>query len=300
MSTTETGLPIPRVGVSIMLRRADGALLFGLRLGAHGAGQWATPGGKLDAGETALECARRELYEETGIRPATMRMLPDWTLTHFDPPTPDYVTLWAVADLPPGVGPEVREPNKCGGWRWHHRDDAPRPFFGAFASLVEKIDPWGLGGGEAGLDLEAIEKRAAEIRERAAEVVGAERGARYEYQKLRIAGLGADLADDIPALGRSLRAVQARLAILESAVARERGARRRYGSMRLSDAIAPGLLCSYGDQHVAALAALDAVDVGAAGRDPRAVAAPPGEMAVTAGADPDADVEPAVGDVVEG
>lgn len=43
----------------LITRRAAG-------LRAHG-GQWALPGGRLDAGETALDAARRELDEELGL-----------------------------------------------------------------------------------------------------------------------------------------------------------------------------------------------------------------------------------------
>jgi 8-oxo-dGTP pyrophosphatase MutT (NUDIX family) len=44
----------------LLTRRAAG-------LRAHG-GQWALPGGRIDAGETALQAALRELAEEVGLR----------------------------------------------------------------------------------------------------------------------------------------------------------------------------------------------------------------------------------------
>ena len=36
--------------------------------GLFGAGKWNAPGGKLGPGETAAQCAAREVYEETGLR----------------------------------------------------------------------------------------------------------------------------------------------------------------------------------------------------------------------------------------
>lgn len=42
-------------------------MLLARRGKALGHGLWSLPGGKLDAGETALDAAHRELFEETGI-----------------------------------------------------------------------------------------------------------------------------------------------------------------------------------------------------------------------------------------
>lgn len=48
--------------------------------------QWELPGGRLDPGETPVEAASRELFEETGISgvPLTFATVADFTLTHPD------------------------------------------------------------------------------------------------------------------------------------------------------------------------------------------------------------------------
>ena len=59
----------PRVGLAVLLtyeKRGITYVLFGKRRGAHGAGDWAPPGGHLEFGESLAECACREVLEETG------------------------------------------------------------------------------------------------------------------------------------------------------------------------------------------------------------------------------------------
>ncbi len=52
-----------RISCAIVVRRG-GAILLQLK---KKYGQWEIPGGKLDGAETALQCATRELEEETGL-----------------------------------------------------------------------------------------------------------------------------------------------------------------------------------------------------------------------------------------
>ncbi|KAF7932119.1 uncharacterized protein EAE97_009140 [Botrytis byssoidea] len=76
MSTPTPTPPHPRIGVGIFLLHpthpsftpASPIFLMGQRLGSHGAGLWAHPGGHLEFGEELEECAIREVEEETGLR----------------------------------------------------------------------------------------------------------------------------------------------------------------------------------------------------------------------------------------
>ena len=48
-------------------------------------GKWALPGGFMEIGETAEECARRELYEETGMDCTELTQLHTFSDVHRDP-----------------------------------------------------------------------------------------------------------------------------------------------------------------------------------------------------------------------
>lgn len=121
-----------RVGVGVIVSR-EGRVLLGERLGSHGAGTWALPGGNLEFGESVEQCARRELREETGLELTSIRQAP-FTVDHFPDAAKHYVTLFVEALGVTGE-PQNLEPAKCGGWAWFEWHEMPTPLFTPLASL---------------------------------------------------------------------------------------------------------------------------------------------------------------------
>jgi bifunctional NMN adenylyltransferase/nudix hydrolase len=62
----------PFIAADVVVVSADGCVLLVKRSSAPGKGKWALPGGFVDADETFLHAAIRELEEETGIRLADL------------------------------------------------------------------------------------------------------------------------------------------------------------------------------------------------------------------------------------
>jgi 8-oxo-dGTP diphosphatase len=114
--------PVYPVGVSVLLT-ISGRLLLGRRKNNKAAGWLGTPGGRLEPGETILECAQREFHEETGATLAQWK-----TEVGIDTPCifyaehhvrfdDNYVMVYVHAN---GYDGEIQntEPDKCDGWRW--------------------------------------------------------------------------------------------------------------------------------------------------------------------------------------
>ncbi|KAH0837500.1 hypothetical protein AYO21_04991 [Fonsecaea monophora] len=157
---------VPRIGVAVFILHTDPKsqkpkFLLGKRLGSHGAGTWALPGGHLEFGESFEECAAREVREETGLDvgdieflTATNDVMPFETSSSITTGTESrvgdgtgvgavkgkhYVTIFMTArakravdgnsqaetdNAPPKA--QLLEPDKCAGWEWVSWNDLTR------------------------------------------------------------------------------------------------------------------------------------------------------------------------------
>lgn len=119
---------VPRIGVGVMILR-QGKVLLMKRRGSHGEGQWNLPGGHLDFGETIAQCAKREIWEETGLKVTRSKLIcVNEDLNFLKSDHKHYMTLGILAKTASGE-PEIKEPGKCVQQSWFALDDLPKPMF---------------------------------------------------------------------------------------------------------------------------------------------------------------------------
>lgn len=123
----------PKVGIGVMVFK-DGKVLLGKRKGSHGAGEYAWPGGHLEFMESIIDCAKREVLEETGMEIRNVNFL---RLMNFKTKEgKHYVDIALTSDWKNGE-PKILEPEKCEGWDWYALNDLPRPLFGTIEPSVK-------------------------------------------------------------------------------------------------------------------------------------------------------------------
>lgn len=115
----------PLVGICVVVLR-DGKVLLGKRKNAHGADEYACPGGHLEHLERFADCAAREVREETGLEITGLRFLRVLNTVQYAPR--HYVDVAFAATCAAGE-PAVCEPEKVERWDWYPLDALPTPLF---------------------------------------------------------------------------------------------------------------------------------------------------------------------------
>ncbi len=125
----------PRVGVAVIVVN-NSKVLLGKRKGSHGDHTWNFPGGHLDFNEEVENCAKREVFEEAGIKIKNIRLGP-FTNDIFIEEEKHYITIFVLSDLASGE-PIVREPDKCEEWKWFFWNNLPKPLFLPIQNLLKQ------------------------------------------------------------------------------------------------------------------------------------------------------------------
>lgn len=127
----------PRVGIAVVVVR-KGLILLGQRKGGYASGEWAFPGGKLELQESWVECAHREVQEETGLR-VQIAKEPISMSNDIWSGQRHYVTIYMAARSAQGEA-KVTEPDKCVSWAWFRPNTLPEPMFLPLRNFL-KEDP---------------------------------------------------------------------------------------------------------------------------------------------------------------
>ena len=130
----------PLVGVAVIIRK-NRKVLLGKRRNAHGEGTWQFPGGHLEYFESIENCAKREVWEETGLKIKNLKCA-TFTNDIFEKEKKHYITLFITADYEAGRV-RVMEPHKCQIWKWYKWPELTDPLFLPIINLLkQQFDPF--------------------------------------------------------------------------------------------------------------------------------------------------------------
>jgi len=131
---------IIKVGIGVMIKKDDKVLL-GHRAkkiidtgGIYEPDSWTFPGGKQEYNETILDCAIREVKEETNLDISNPEIF-----TAYDDFGSDrhYITIGVIANSYSGVL-QVMEPTKEDEWRWFDIDNLPDNLYSPTKKFIDK------------------------------------------------------------------------------------------------------------------------------------------------------------------
>lgn len=134
-STQKKTRELPYIGVAVLVWQGD-KLLLGQRIDANTAPVWQFPGGHLESGETVLQCAAREVKEETGLE-INHAEHAGFSNEMISMGEREYITLFVSSST--SGKPRVMEPDKCQSWQWFCYDQLPAPLFLPIINFLKQV-----------------------------------------------------------------------------------------------------------------------------------------------------------------
>ena len=126
----------PVIGVGVLVWR-EKKLLLGERLSKVQENCWQFPGGHLEADESVIECASREVLEETSLKVKNCRHF-GFTDKTFTAGKHQYMTLLVSCEYISGEA-QTLEPDKCAIWKWFDYDRLPSPLFQPITNFLSQL-----------------------------------------------------------------------------------------------------------------------------------------------------------------
>jgi 8-oxo-dGTP diphosphatase len=126
-----------KVSVGIVIKDADHKILLGRRKGVIGEGTWGLPGGHIKPGESILECAKREVFEEVGVEIKTVDLV---TVTEVVETGVDFqlIELGYQCNKWEGIV-ELKEHKYCSEWKFFVADKLPKEIFEPHKPIIDKV-----------------------------------------------------------------------------------------------------------------------------------------------------------------
>jgi 8-oxo-dGTP diphosphatase len=120
MNPDSPTIPSQTIGACIIVTSAN-KILLGKRKNSYKSGFYGMPGGRVEASEKIIDCAKRELLEETGIEANILEYVgairdrqTSFSFIHFAFLCKDFKGE-----------PKLTEPDKCEGWEWFDSNKIP-------------------------------------------------------------------------------------------------------------------------------------------------------------------------------
>ena len=123
------------IGAFIIVVNANSQVLLGQRKNSYKSGLYGCPGGRLELEETLEKCAKRELFEETGLKAKTLKYLgvirelqDGYNFIHFC-----YMCHEYEGEI------ILKEPDKCLGWSFFNQSNLPEHLLPAHAAGIRLL-----------------------------------------------------------------------------------------------------------------------------------------------------------------